>query len=134
MIERQIVNDVKRHLGERRYTVFEEVPLISRMVDVVGWLESSDELILIEAKVSNWRRALEQASIYLLCGDYVYIAMARQYVQRVDQDQLEHLGIGLLSVNANVVEVIEPRRSALRDNYYSERMVALLSSIKCGEI
>jgi hypothetical protein len=49
-------------------------------------------------KLTDWRRALEQALLYQLCSDFVYIAMPESSALRVDKAELQNNRIGLISV------------------------------------
>ena len=45
-----------------------------------------------------WRRALEQAMLYQLCSDLVYIALPESSAKKVDLAELRKNGVGLLAV------------------------------------
>jgi len=90
------------------YLVNTEVPLLSKRVDIAAYDSAFDTLILVETKVSDWRSALQQASVYTLCTPEVYIAIANEFLHRVDTDRVSKLGLGLLEVDGKVRHILEP--------------------------
>ena len=75
-----------------------ELPFYEYRIDLYGFCAHENSTIAVELKLTNWRRALEQAMLYQLCSDYVYIAMPERSVGRVDRAELMSEGIGLISV------------------------------------
>jgi hypothetical protein len=56
-------------------------------------------LIAIEAKLSDWKAGLEQATRYKQYANEVYIAISSEYINKVDKDLLRDMNIGLMSVS-----------------------------------
>ena len=75
-----------------------ELPFYEYRIDLYGFCADENATIAVELKLTDWRRALEQAVLYQLCSDYVYIAMPERFVGRVDTGKLESQGIGLIAV------------------------------------
>jgi len=75
-----------------------ELPFYEYRIDLYGFSQNADATIAIELKLTDWRRALEQAMLYQLCSDFVYIALPERSARRVDLTQLRENGIGLLAV------------------------------------
>src|SRR5262249_2244666 len=75
-----------------------ELPFYEYRIDLYGFSVHQNSTIAFELKLSNWRRALEQALLYQLCSDYVYIAMPERSAGKVDIAELKGQGIGLISV------------------------------------
>jgi hypothetical protein len=100
-----------------RYSV--EVPFFLSKIDLVSINPKNGEVIAVEAKVSNWARAIQQATSYTLCANRVYLALWHEYAHRVDTQILDRYGIGLMSVNGNVEVVHEARKS----NYANKEMI-----------
>ncbi len=75
-----------------------ELPFYEYRIDLYGFSAPNDSTIAVELKLTDWRRALEQALLYQLCSDYVYIAMPERAAGNVDMAELQSQGIGLISV------------------------------------
>ncbi|MDR3725270.1 MAG: hypothetical protein P4K83_12405 [Terracidiphilus sp.] len=75
-----------------------EMPFYEYRIDLYGFSKSKDATVAIELKLHDWKRALEQAMLYQLCSDFVYIAMPEDAASRVDLPELEKEGVGLLAV------------------------------------
>ena len=99
--------------AERGVRFRTEVAFGKKRIDLAG-LSDDRRLYAVELKVSDWRRAVWQASIYQLCANYAFIAINADYLHRVDQAHLEGLGIGLISVTDSVAQlVLAAQESAL---------------------
>ena len=70
-------------------------------------------LISIEVKISNWKKALQQAYSNMYVFDYSYVALWHKTVPNVDLEIFKDLGIGILEVNESCNEVIKAKRSKL---------------------
>ena len=55
--------------------------------------------IAIEAKLSDWKTGLEQATRYKQYANKVYIAISSEHINKVDKDLLRDMNIGLMSVS-----------------------------------
>jgi hypothetical protein len=75
-----------------------ELPFYEYRIDLYGFSLKKDATVAIELKLNDWRRALEQAMLYQLCADLVYIAMPARATRRVDHAQLRSHGVGLIAV------------------------------------
>lgn len=67
--------------------------------------------ISIEAKLKDWRNALLQAERYLEFSDYSYVALPSNVIEKVDKEIFKEKGIGLLSVDDVVLEIIKAKKS-----------------------
>lgn len=76
----------------------------SRRIDIVGLKDS--KLIAIEVKVKNWKRAFQQAMIYRICADKVWVAIWHKYEENIDQELYDTHGLGLMSIHETGIEVI----------------------------
>lgn len=91
-----------------------QVPVLDGRIDFVG-IKRSYDVISIEAKIRNWRRALVQAQTYMLCSDKAYVALP----ERIACNALEHQemfyrrGVGLMSIGESTQILLEARRSAI---------------------
>jgi len=94
------------------------------------WRQILPEVVTIEAKVKNWKRAIDQAARNRIFAHRSFIALPACVAQRVKSEPLfRQLGIGLLSVgDDHTVSVLRsPRRHKPRVwKYYYE--IALLAA------
>ncbi|EAC5804399.1 hypothetical protein K8A91_12935 [Listeria monocytogenes] len=80
-------------------------------------LEHSGTTISIEVKVKDWKLGLLQAQRYLQFSDYSYLALPVEHIANVDKREVRKYGIGLLSVDNDVViELIKPKISKKCDS------------------
>jgi len=88
------------------------------------WRNILDEIVTIEVKVNNWRKAVEQASRNGVFAHRSYIALPQKVVERIkDEPILRKQGIGILAVEdaGNVVMYRKaPRRRPKVWAYYYE--------------
>lgn len=84
---------------------------------VNGFIPIAREVIAVEAKVADWRKGAIQAKRHRSFANRVYLAIAAEYIHRVQLDVLRRHGIGLLSVcRATVTEVLESPLQAPLDS------------------
>ena len=76
----------------------QELPFYEHRIDLYGYSPETDRTVAVELKLRNWRRAIEQALVYQLCSDYVFIAVPATTAKRVDIKELRSHGIGLIAV------------------------------------
>lgn len=69
------------------------------------------ELIAVEAKLDDWRRAEAQAERYRTYADAAYVALPLERISPVAREYFERTPVGLLAVGAQV-EVVIPARVA----------------------
>jgi hypothetical protein len=97
--EKQLLKPVAKFAQEQGFCLQEhELPFYEYRIDLYGFSAHSNSTIAFELKLTDWRRALEQALLYQLCSDYVYIAMPERSTGKVDMTELRSQGIGLISV------------------------------------
>lgn len=97
--ESQLLRPVARFAQRQGFRLqFKELPFYEYRIDLYAFSPRHDVTLAIELKLTNWRRALEQALLYQLCSDLVYIAMPETSAFRVDKVKLENNRIGLISV------------------------------------
>ena len=77
-----------------------QVPMIDRVIDVAA-VTDVEEVWAIEVKMTDWRRGLRQAQLYLLGADKAFLAVPVRIVDRIAESLAESCsdGIGLLSLN-----------------------------------
>jgi hypothetical protein len=96
-------------------------------LDVV--LLSNDRVIGIEAKLSNWSKAIAQASCNRYCVDETYIAIWEgSYIDRACVTARRY-GIGVVSIGASGVEIALPAEIQSPDPILRERIISRTSTI-----
>lgn len=105
-----------------------EVPFYHYRIDLYGFSRVKNDTLAIELKLRKWRRAYEQALIYQLCADLVYIALPLEMVRAVDLQLLSSHGIGLIGISdrARCTQVVPARRSDVIREHYRETYVHML--------
>lgn len=94
MTEAQILKFAKKKLDERGLKVFIQVPFLSRCIDMV--ILDGEEVISIEFKLHDWRKAIVQSRDHLLGVDRAYICIpARENISKILLENLKEHGIGL---------------------------------------
>jgi len=101
--EKDLVNLVEASFKNQNYVTAREIKMLSKFIDVVAYNLANDEIIAIEAKLSKWRRALQQAITYKICADRVYIAISTEFCHLVDNELLKKYGLGLIVCDENGV-------------------------------
>jgi hypothetical protein len=97
--EKQLLKPVAKFAQEQGFCLQEhELPFYEYRIDLYGFSAHQNSTVAFELKLTDWRRALEQALLYQVCSDYVYIAMPERSAGKVDVAKLRSQGIGLISV------------------------------------
>ncbi len=78
---------------------------------VNGFVPIADEILAVEAKVSDWRKGAIQAKRYQVFANRTYLAVAGRYQHRVDRSLLREHRIGLMSVDEQGVYELIPAPS-----------------------
>ncbi len=84
------------------------------------------EIIAVEVKVKDWKRALRQSFKRLFYVDRCYIALSANYVKNVDLDKVSRHGIGLIAVDGCAEIMVEAKKS---DKVLSWRREMLLNDL-----
>lgn len=85
-----------RRRGYRRQRC--EVQFFEYSMDLYGLATSTGSTVAVELKLSRWTRAFEQALVYQLCADLVYIALPWNATKKVEVSLLRQHGVGLIGV------------------------------------
>jgi hypothetical protein len=114
----------RRGYGRQR----NEVQFFDYYMDLYGYAVESGRTTAVELKLTRWMRAFEQALIYQLCADFVYIALPIRVAGRVDIALLSRHGIGLLGVQPDLhcATMIEPEQSTVVISSYRDFYVQLM--------
>lgn len=97
--ESELLKPVSEYLKTLGYSIRYEIRIGFCRADIVAFKE--EEVVGIELKLSDWKKAIVQAKNYQLGCDYVYLAFPLTKVFNILQ-KAEHIirkeGIGLLAV------------------------------------
>lgn len=86
---------------EKRLLCSWRVPLYDRVIDLVA-IDKEGNLIGIEFKLRNWKRALEQVRTNLNAFDYGYVCLpGGNYLNRLLK-KAKQLGIGVMIYNEDI--------------------------------
>jgi len=96
MLEIQIQNILFRNFKKKYAHVLKEAPVFSRSIDLV-YVNKEREVISIEIKINDWRRAIDQAADHQLVVDRSYICLPnkKKGVSGELSNLLDSTGIGL---------------------------------------
>jgi len=106
-----------RHRSFRRQAP--EIAFYEYRIDLYAYSERLRHTVAVELKLMKWSRAIEQAMLYQLCADYVFVALPAPEIQQIPFRVLEEHGLGLIAVaRGRCREVVRPQRSsAFRADY-----------------
>ena len=104
-----------------------ELQFYEHRIDLYGYSPETDCTVAVELKLRNWRRALDQALVYQLCSDYVFIAVPATTAKRIDLQELRSHGIGLLAVSDyNCVEELPAVLSPVLNHNYKAAYISIV--------
>lgn len=86
-----------------------EVPFLSRCIDMV-LITKESQIVTIEFKIKNWRKALQQARNHKLGADKSYICLPEKTLSKELTKVLEQEQIGLY--------IYKPGESCIINEYY----------------
>jgi len=112
-------------LDARALSVFDDVFALPPL-----WKEILPEIVTIEVKVADWRRAVEQAARNRIFAHRSYVAVPQRVAERIRKDPLfGQLGLGLIGVaNEESVQIVRrPRRRQPVVWTYYYRLALLLA-------
>jgi hypothetical protein len=92
--------------------------------------KGSDLIVGVEAKLTDWTRALRQALLNRYAVDVSLIAMPMQRISVQVLDIASEHGIGVLGVGARSLSVMSPALVCSPDAVLYERMAAQLKPMK----
>ncbi|WP_066403095.1 hypothetical protein [Aliarcobacter cryaerophilus] len=129
LTEYELVQKVKPFFKED-YEIYEEVKIFTRSIDIV--LKKGNEIISIEFKLSNWKKAFEQILDYQLVTDYSYLCIPKKNLRESTLNILKERGIGLLSYdnqNGLLKELIKPSLSKEKVDFYREYLLTKIQKL-----
>lgn len=127
--EAGLVEKVTEFYSNRGYRVYHEIPFDARRIDIVAFHPKSGQMVAVEAKLSHWRRALRQARVCLLCADWVYVALPKEYTGEIDESTFQGFGVGLLSVGSQARVDIRASRSRFKKSHHTRQIRETLAML-----
>lgn len=130
-LESQMAGPVRRYFARKTFRkAVQELPFYEYRIDLYAVSSSLRLTVAVELKLKKWERAIQQALVYQLCADLVYIALPVEAVDSRCLDSVHRYGLGLLLVNpVRCRELVEPMRSeVVREDY----LMAYRSRLECG--
>lgn len=122
-----MLSPVTRYVRRKGFTLLcPEVPFFEHRIDLFGLSVPTGYTIAIELKLKKWRRALEQALVYQLCSDYVYIALPWEQGRYVELAELVKNRIGLILVGRDKCRTALVATKSLETRDYYRREYAEL--------
>jgi hypothetical protein len=100
------------HFADRGSACWREASFLGSWIDLYA-RNGRGDTVSVEAKVKDWKRALQQAQLVRNSAERVFVAIWAPYVHRALTDtaraEFERTGVGLLSVNGHCEVLIEAR-------------------------
>ncbi len=111
--ESELSGPVERLFTQGRYSVCYEVPFGLKRIDLFFWRgKGCPEIVAVELKLKDWRRAVWQAVHNRQVATVSYIALPVRTIRAVDARILRSLGLGLIGVESNEATVfLRPKQS-----------------------
>lgn len=108
--ESELISRLTEFLREDGYRVRLEVPNLGQSADMVA--TKGRWVTVIEAKLSNWGRGLDQCIAHSHVADFVCIAVATESVSKPLDARAAHSGIGIIHCPASTGQCRWARRPA----------------------
>ncbi len=112
IFEEELRDPVKELFRNKNYDIYDEIRLFSRNIDLIAKRKSN--LIAVELKLVDWKKAIHQASLDFRVANFSYIALPESIISRVNRKMYHDLlntGIGLISVDGNAKIMMKSERS-----------------------
>jgi hypothetical protein len=104
---------VARWLTDQGFSCWRDVSYLGRWIDLFA-KHPSGRTVAVELKVTDWRRAFDQARMAQPAASQTYIGLWAPYVHRAESpdatEALQRSGIGLLCVNGECTVRLKARR------------------------
>lgn len=128
--EDQLQKAVAEYFIKQGFIVLSEVQFFSKRIDLYAVDRASLKTVAVEVKIHDWKRALRQARAYLLCADYVYIALPSSLAHKVATRNIDKDSIGFLAVKSvgespqewDVSVAMPSAASTLKKDEYMDRL------------
>lgn len=127
--ESALLDPVRGSLRRRGYRWQRpEVQFFEYSMDLYAYAPTKKTTTAVELKLHRWTRAFQQALIYQLCADFVYLALPIRAAQRVDRPLLAQHGLGLIGVHPGprCIVLLEAKQSTVVMSNYRDFYVRLM--------
>jgi hypothetical protein len=127
--ESALLEPVRGSLRRRGYRQqLPEVQFFEYSMDLYGYAATKNTTTAVELKLDRWTRAFQQAMIYQLCADFVYLALPIRGAVRVEIPLLARHGVGLIGVHPGprCVVLLEAQESTVIMPSYRDFYVRLM--------
>lgn len=121
VLEIELFPVVEHYYQREGYNTEREVPMRNKVIDIV--CQNNEEIIAIEVKVRNWRKALRQAIIYQLCANRTYVALYHKYSSSVKSHFFLRYGVGLIEIDGYIDIKIESKKNVAINPFYQEAII-----------
>ena len=129
MTEAFLQDRVLNYFKELKLDAFSEVPLMSRVIDVV--VLKDDTVITYELKIKKWKQAIEQMKEHRIASSFCILCMPKHIVSDNLREKIKHeldfFGFGFSlwdDRNEKLEEILNAKKS---------RLVSLISQKKLQE-
>jgi hypothetical protein len=108
LTEKEMVHNCYSFFKDKGYLVAKEVPFLQRSIDLVYKNEEND-LVAIEFKLHDWKRAMKQAKTHFYGTKKVYVCLPKPKRNISDNllNLLENIPLGLMIYDLNEEEPIK---------------------------
>lgn len=96
MTEAELIEITSVLLEDQGYLAITSVRVPPREIDLVLIDRASLAVVAVEAKLRDWRKAVEQAAVNLWLTDYSLIVMPMSSISRIDLSILQNTDIGIV--------------------------------------
>ena len=128
-LEKSLLDPVSRFIRERGFNHQEcELQFYEYRIDLYAYAFWRKKTLAIELKLRDWKRAFQQALIYQLCADLVYLAMPEETCRRIDQEAIRRQGVGVIAVldSGKCMQLIAPRKQTVVRKHYRDDYVRMV--------
>lgn len=133
MKKRQISEDdflrpIRRLFPKNQYSFFEDVKVNDRRIDVILYRKDNGRIIAVELKIKKWQRALEQAAVYQLFTNQVYVSLWHKHLNPKNIEVFNQYKIGVIVVEPTTKQdlkakiIQKPKRSIKINKYYAKEL------------
>lgn len=126
--EAKLVAQLVVVLRERGYFVSTEIPNMGQSVDLVA--SKGSRLILFEAKLHDWRRAVRQCRAHKVVADAVFVVLPTRDLSQELLDAIQSEGLGLVLCDAGTKSCSLRIRPSLNGNRWEPQRGAFKRSLE----
>jgi hypothetical protein len=108
--EKTIENGLVKYLKEYPFcTVYRQVELYRKRIDIIVKSEYYNEVWGIEVKIKDWKAALRQAVVNSIACAHTYVAIWHKHKNAAikNKNKFEMLGVGLMVIDQDYKPKIE---------------------------